>query len=72
MENFTTVFFQCMNSVHLIIRFCADFFMAVNVLLHEDDSYILEKSSSERKSLLQISALKNTYAVQLSNGNSYI
>lgn len=46
--------------------------MAVNVLLHEDDSYILEKSSSERKSLLQISALKNTYAVQLSNGNSYI
>ena len=52
-----------MNYVHLNIRFCADFFMAVNVSLHEDDSYILEKSSGESKSLLQISVLKNTYAV---------
>jgi len=52
-----------MNYVHLVIRFCADFFMAANVLLYEDDSGILEKSSSESNSLLQISVLKNTYAV---------
>lgn len=37
--------------------------MAVNVLSHEDDSYILEKSSGESKSLLQTSVLKNTHAV---------
>lgn len=52
-----------MNYVHLIIRFYADFFIAVNVLLNEDSSDTLEKSSGESKSSLQISVLKNTYAV---------
>lgn len=32
--------------------FCDDLFIAVTILLHEDDSYILEKISVESKSLL--------------------
>lgn len=46
--------------------------MTVNVLFHEDGSYILEKSSDESKSLLQVSVLKNTSAAELSNVNFYI
>lgn len=58
-----------MNYASLITRASADF-MFVRVLLHVDDSHILEKSPGERMSSFQISVLKNIHVVYLSNVNS--